>query len=97
MWKRLSTGLSEANQWAQKSDGPEVAQALRDLAFALTKLLLALTYFLIALADILVGRVENVVNRGRGAATEKREKKLKTHLNWDRADDENHPTGALRR
>ena len=97
MFERLGASLSEANKWAQESDGAAIAQAFRDIAFSVTKLALAMTYFLLALADILVGSVENVVNRGRGNLTDRREKKLKTHLDWDRAEPEARPGAVLRR
>ena len=87
MWKTFSAGLSDANKWGQTATPAGAGQAVRDIAFALTKLLFALTYFLIGVAFLMVGSVEDVVTKGRDTVGEKRGRKLKSHLDWDRPED----------
>jgi len=95
--KRMVSGLKEANDWAQTADGAAVGRVFSDIGFALLKLLFAFTYLLLTLADILVGQVESLVSRKRGELGDRREKKLKTHLDWDKEAEADRPTGALRR
>jgi len=97
MWKSATAALSDANKWAQDADSAAIRKAFGEILFALTKLFFALVYFVIGLGFILAGSVETVFNRGRGALDEKRERKLKSHLNWDRPAEETRSTGVLRR